>query len=337
MEIPKDFGFRHAYFPFPKTDPTFDKCIGEGRLEKKFVPHGRCTMIYADGFVCEGCWKDNQRQGIGFLMTGKTLIIATFDRDGASSGLVDYLNGNWYEGDFNKIFQKHGKGTLHSVEMRDLHAGVRNAFCVNVEWQNDKRTAANVVKMFEFIWSHSNLVHEPWFESFMTQVSCVVNCRDLVNTEEWKNSLSNLPGTNLNPFPAFEQNVHADQNWMQLVTFITMYELLRPLLCMSIASSDDICEIIHESDAKIKSPDASLFVANAKLSHVQAQSIYIFTSNLMYEGFLEELRSLVPERIRPWEPFLHTFQNAHDKLEAPPPMFSSPLDPDASPKLFTVV
>jgi hypothetical protein len=380
------FVWRHAFIPFPETHPTLDKYIGEGHLvkrkkrgllqricrilgvfesmEQKFVLHGRGTLIYANGLVYEGYLEENQRNGYGILMTGKTVVRANFKNDMAKFGAVHYLNGgHWYEGGLNNTFQKHGKGTLHSVEMRDIDAGTRNAFC-DGEWQNDKRTAASVIKMFEFIWSQpadSNLVHEPWFKSFMTQVSCVVNCRDLVSSRGWKDSESNLPGTKSNPYhPAFEQNINADQNWMQLVTVgkfnvyerlpipppdhnyetKSLYELLRPAVPTSV-SDDDIRQLIDLADKALEKnldsqPDAMSVVTNADLSPVQAQSIAIYTCELkkkpsVYGLFNEAIRSLDAEQIGPWSSYAAMFQSAIDKLKAPPPTY-----PDASPK-FTVV
>jgi hypothetical protein len=371
------FVWSHAFIPFPETHPTFDKYIGEGHLverkkhgllqricrvlgvfegvEKKFVLHGRGTLIYANGFVYEGYLEKNQRNGYGILMTGKMLISAKFKEDMAKHGVVHYLNGgHWYEGGLNNTFQKHGKGTLHCVEMRDIDAGVRKAFC-DGDWQNDKRTAANVLKMFEFIFSQpedSTLVHEPWFKTYMAQVSCVVNCRDLVSTPEWKNSESNLPGTKSNPYPAFEQKVNADQNWMQLVTVgkfdvsqplpipppdqnyetKSLFELLRQALSVS---DDTIRQLVDLADKVLDSPDSRSFVTNADLSPVQAQSIAVYTCEYMeksvYDLLNEAIRSLDTEQIRPWSSFLAVLQSAIHKLKAPPPTY-----PDASPK-FSVV
>ncbi len=354
-------GWTHNFIPYLRRHRDFDKYIGEFDLvDKKCVLKGSGTMVYSNGDVYEGDWKDNQRDGYGSVMTGDKLILATFEKDMAKSGVVYYLNGGYrYEGGLNETLQKHGAGELLSVEMRDVDARVRDALCVG-EWQNDKRTAANVIKMFEFIWSEpagSNLVHEPWFKSYMTRVTCVVNCRDLVSSRDWQESRKKLPGTESNCHPGFElANVKADQNWMQLVTVgkfhvsqplpipppdknyeaKSIYDLLRQALSTSV-SDDDIKAAIDETVNVLKKQHAVSFVEGADLSPGEAQCLTIYTTNFLYEQLGKAMLSLDTEQIRPWSPYLHMVQSALDKLHSPAPTHSSPLNPDASPKLFTVV
>ena len=66
---------------------------------------------------------------------------------------------------------------------------------------------------------------------------------------------------------------------------------------------------------------------------IEAQSIFIYTSELMYSDFTAAFRSQVAARIQRWSNFAHTLQSGLRKLEAPPPTFPKhPAVPE-----FTVV
>jgi serine/threonine protein kinase len=125
---------------------------------------------------------------------------------------------------------------------------------------------------------------------------------------------------------------------------LSMFQLIRPAL-----PPDTVVEIgtdrfraddalinlfVAEADSKCRSSqEILLLMTQRSVTLIEAQSIFIYTSELMYKDFTAAFRSQDAARIQRWSNFALTLQSGLRKLEAPPPTFPKrPAVPE-----FTVV
>jgi hypothetical protein len=125
---------------------------------------------------------------------------------------------------------------------------------------------------------------------------------------------------------------------------LSMFQLIRPALPPGTVvtiknatfTADDalIHRFITEADSKCRSSqEILLLMTQRSVTLIEAQSIFIYTSELMYSDFTAAFRSQDAARIQRWSNFAHTLQSGLRKLEAPPPTFPKrPAVPE-----FTVV
>ena len=112
---------------------------------------------------------------------------------------------------------------------------------------------------------------------------------------------------------------------------LSMFQLIRPALPQIAADDATIHRFINEADSKCGT--IVTLMTQRSVTLIEAQSIFIYTSELMYSDFTAAFRSRVAARIQPWSNFAHTLQSGLRKLEAPHLTFPKP---PAAPE-FTVV
>jgi serine/threonine protein kinase/GTPase SAR1 family protein len=100
---------------------------------------------------------------------------------------------------------------------------------------------------------------------------------------------------------------------------MSMFDILRG--AMPATTSDaDISAVVALAAAKCQTPGARFLMKQRNMTEVEGQSIYIYTTDLIYADFTAAFRSLQTSEILRWSNYSCTLHSALEKLEAPQPM-----------------
>jgi serine/threonine protein kinase len=159
------------------------------------------------------------------------------------------------------------------------------------------------------------LLHRCWHRDASLRISITELARELAEMDPTPKLMQPLPL----PLPS--------PGWQSQ----DMFDILRA--AMPALSDADISAEVALATHKCRSHDARLIMLQRSLTLLEGQSIYIFTTSLIYREFTEAYRSLQNARIQLWNNYASALQSALNKLE--PPQLTFPCPPGVP--MFLVV
>jgi serine/threonine protein kinase len=111
---------------------------------------------------------------------------------------------------------------------------------------------------------------------------------------------------------------------------MSMFDILRAVLPAD-KTDVEISQEIEDAVAKCRTGPARLFMQQCGITEVEGQSLYIYTSKLVYREFTAAFRSLQTSHIERWSSYCCALRSALSKLPAP-----QPSHPPERPEFFVV-